>query len=203
MVNQQYYPLFNSGDAEPVLCVENFFSDEELNTLNTQLEKVNALPALIGGVDPTKETYSKIEAKTNKIRRSNISFLTKPEFNWVYDKLIIAIKHVNHTNYNKTLYGIEPLQYTEYDSTYRGFYGIHVDENVKDVTSGMNRKLSFTLQLSKESDYIGGEVIINNIIASKQYGSITFFDSLIPHEVTPVTSGFRKSLVGWVLGPRV
>lgn len=204
MVNQKYYPLFNT-QSTPVLCVENYFSNDELEKFKQQLTLVKTDPALIGGVDITPENYYDVEVETHKIRKSNICFLTDSEFNWVYDKLIIAIKHVNSTNYNKTLYGVEPLQYSEYDSNYRGFYGVHVDDNVNDVISGMNRKLSFTLQLSKEDEYTGGDVIIhsNNIIASRSYGSITFFDSLIPHEVTPVTSGFRKSLVGWVLGPRV
>ena len=196
MVNQQYYPLF-SEDMKPVMTVTDLFSEQELNDLSIQLSTVTAHAATIGG---TIE-----EDATNKIRKSNILFLRDKTYFWVYDKLVTAVKHVNSINYNKTLYGIEPLQYTEYDSKYNGFYATHVDDNVKNLTNGLMRKLSFTMQLSEESEYAGGEVLIHSgeIVISKKYGDITFFDSQIPHEVTPVTSGFRKSLVGWVLGPRV
>jgi PKHD-type hydroxylase len=36
----------------------------------------------------------------------------------------------------------------------------------------------------------------------KQKGTIAFFDSRTPHRVKKVKSGVRKSLVGWVIGPR-
>jgi len=182
---------------KPVMTVTDLFSEQELNDLSIQLSTVTAHAATIGG---TIE-----EDATNKIRKSNILFLRDKTYFWVYDKLVTAVKHVNSINYNKTLYGIEPLQYTEYDSKYNGFYATHVDDNVKNLTNGLMRKLSFTMQLSEQSEYAGGEVLIHSgeIVISKKYGDITFFDSQIPHEVTPVTSGFRKSLVGWVLGPRV
>jgi PKHD-type hydroxylase len=63
------------------------------------------------------------------------------------------------------------------------------------------------MQLTNEHEYTGGELIIHindkKIIGSKKLGDITFFDSLISHEVTPVKTGFRRSLVGWIVGPRV
>jgi len=36
---------------------------------------------------------------------------------------------------------------------------------------------------------------------SRALGSISFFPSYTIHEVTPVTSGVRYSLVGWACGP--
>lgn len=199
MVNQKYYPLCTIKDVQPVLCVENLFSNDELQKLLIELKQVSILPAFVGNNFNVVETY--------KIRKSNISFIEDKSFNWVYDKLITAVNHVNTTNYNKLLYGIEPLQYTEYDCVYNGFYGIHKDEFEVEVSTALLRKLSFTMQLTPEHEYTGGELIIHNnnqkIIGSKKFGDITFFDSLIYHEVTPVTSGFRKSLVGWVVGPRV
>lgn len=196
MVNQQYYPLFTE-EMKPVMTVTGFFSNEELHKLKEQLSLLKTEPAFIGGTTDVNET--------SKIRKSNIRFITEKEFSWVFDKLVIAIKYVNSINYNKMLYGIEPLQYTEYDSEYNGFYATHVDDNVKGITIGMTRKLSFTMQLSDETEYAGGDVLIHsgNSVVSKKFGDITFFDSLIPHEVTPVTKGLRKSLVGWVIGPRV
>ena len=71
----------------------------------------------------------------------------------------------------------------------------------------MVRKLSFTLQLSHPDDYEGGNVELideagKNYIAPRQRGSMILFDSRTQHRVNKVTKGERKSIVGWVLGPR-
>ena len=69
------------------------------------------------------------------------------------------------------------------------------------------RKLSFSIQLSDPDDYEGGNLQLmdeNNksYIAPRQRGSIILFDSRTPHRVQKVRSGERKSIVGWVVGPR-
>jgi len=69
------------------------------------------------------------------------------------------------------------------------------------------RKLSFSLQLSDPEDYEGGELeFLDNqdepFFAPKQKGTIVVFDSRVKHRVRKVTNGLRKSIVGWVVGPR-
>ena len=69
------------------------------------------------------------------------------------------------------------------------------------------RKLSFSIQLSDPDDYEGGNLQLmdeNNksYIAPRQRGSIILFDSRTPHRVQKVRRGERKSIVGWVVGPR-
>ena len=69
------------------------------------------------------------------------------------------------------------------------------------------RKLSFTLQLSDPNDYEGGNVQLMNdagqsYIAPRKRGCIVLFDSRTPHRVLKVTKGTRRSIVGWVVGPR-
>ena len=203
-----FYQLNKVTNYQPVLSVDNFLTESELDKLNLQFNKVKTEAAIAGvASDAIKNTddYLKAVNDSHIARKSNIFWCTDPEFSWVYDKISIAINHVNLTNYNKVLYGIEALQYTEYDSTYTGFYKPHVDCGSEQFP--IIRSLSFSLQLSREGDYTGGDVLIyhegNTIKANKTYGAITFFDSKILHEVTPVTSGFRKSLVGWIVGPRV
>ena len=39
-------------------------------------------------------------------------------------------------------------------------------------------------------------------IAPRQRGCIILFDSRTPHRVLKVTKGTRRSIVGWVVGPR-
>ena len=69
------------------------------------------------------------------------------------------------------------------------------------------RKLSFVLQLSHHDDYEGGNLQLldearNNYIAPRHRGTMILFDSRTPHRVQKVISGERRSLVGWVIGPR-
>ena len=78
----------------------------------------------------------------------------------------------------------------------------YINENTELV-----RKLSFAMQLSDPDDYEGGNVQLldeagSTYIAPRKKGSIMLFDSRTQHRVLKVTKGVRKSLVGWVLGPR-
>ena len=119
----------------------------------------------------------------------------------------------------------ESVQYTRYDVGQ--YYGWHNDAGLqtqyKPVTVGgrlegmgqdfvnenveLVRKLSFAMQLSDPDEYEGGNVQLmdeagKSYIAPRQRGSIMLFDSRTQHRVLKVTKGVRKSLVGWVLGPR-
>ena len=117
------------------------------------------------------------------------------------------------------------LQYTHYNEGQ--FYNWHQDSDLDthhkpqmNFSSGENRaqeeitqageyirKLSFTLQLSEPTDYRGGEVeFLDNgsrrFLAPKQRGTMIVFDSRVRHRVRKIKSGTRKSIVGWVVGPR-
>ena len=207
MVDHFYYPLTNSITYQPVMFVEGFITPEDLAKITEQLKTVRINAALIGLEEPKdEESFLRMQKETHALRKSNISFLHGEEWNWLYEKLSGAVNYANVNNYSKVLYGISPLQYSEYDSKYNGFYGPHTD-NVNNIKTGLQRSLSFSLQLTDGDTYEGGDVKIyyNDVmcIANRTAGVLTFFDSNTFHEVTPVTSGFRKSLVGWVLGPRV
>jgi len=85
-------------------------------------------------------------------------------------------------------------------------YNWHVD-TIDEVQSGLIRKLSFTIQLSSPEEYSGGELQFlddgnHTFFAPKEKGTIIIFDSRMRHRVRKVKSGTRKSIVGWVEGPR-
>jgi PKHD-type hydroxylase len=86
------------------------------------------------------------------------------------------------------------------------FYGKHQDFGYKKDTISHTRKLSISVQLSSEKDYEGGELILecgdNIFTCPKSKGTILIFDSRIIHQVKPVTSGVRYSLVKWIHGER-
>ncbi len=202
------YPLDKRFQCEPIICIDNGFTMDEINMFLEQMKDINASAALVGEPPEKEENIDERIEDAWSIRKSNVYFLNvySQKYKWIYDKLSDYVNYINNINYKKCLYGIEPLQYTEYDSEYLGFYGQHKDDEYNTLRP-IKRTLSFSVQLTDPKEFEGGDLIIydgiKKTVANKQVGSITFFDSLMPHEVTPITSGFRKSLVGWVLGPRV
>ena len=91
-------------------------------------------------------------------------------------------------------------------------------ENLAILNGQYVRKLSFSIQLSDPEDYEGGELefkvnkygsekrgdfaLDETFFAPNKKGTIIIFDSRVKHRVCEVKSGVRKSLVGWVVGPR-
>jgi len=160
-----------------------------------------------------------------KIRNSRNAWI--PSSHWIPGFVWHYIALANRMNF---LYDIEcidgeTLQYTEYREGC--FYDWHADSSIKDSympkqIRGMDRnihedmqiikgesirKLSFTMQLSDPEEYDGGEFQLmdqgrNMFYGPKEKGSIIIFDSRLSHRIRKVKSGVRKSLVGWVVGPR-
>ena len=160
-----------------------------------------------------------------KIRNSKTSWSPTEHLigGWVW----YYIQKANRENFLYDLWDIDggSIQYTHYEPG--DYYTWHVDGDISStfkpnikVGSGVNisedqvlqkgecvRKLSFSLQLSDAKDYRGGEVeFINSAgeryFAPKRKGTLIVFDSRTKHRVRTVKSGLRKSLVGWVVGPR-
>lgn len=184
-----------SMPVEPFVWWEGAFSEQELNWLQEQAVKAED-QAQVGG-SPTGEGLA-------KIRRSQVSWLNKtPETAWVFEKLAQVASSLNAEFYRFDLTGFSgPLQMTKYSQEYQGMYDWHQDCGGE---LGPSRKLSMVLQLTDPSQYEGGNLQImtsgNSVNVRKQRGLIAAFPSYVLHQVTPVTSGSRQSLVAWVSGP--
>lgn len=139
--------------------------------------------------------------------------------------------YINSANSSNFLYDLshidgETLQYTVYEEG--EYYNWHADQEISsyyklqatrsnhslgqellrdfaNVNVEKIRKLSFSLLLN--DDYEGGQFQFlseNGELyeVPKERGLVVIFDSRTRHRVRPVKSGVRKSLVGWVVGPR-
>ena len=181
--------------VEPFAWWENGFTEQELNWLQEQAQKAEQR-AQAGGM--------KDEAQLMQVRRSQVSWLKKEQDTaWVFEKLGHIASSLNAQYYRFDLTGFgEPIQLTNYDQSEQGMYGWHVDYGGKISPS---RKLSLVLQLTDPSQYEGGnlQVLISGQpqTVRKQRGLVAAFPSYVLHQVTPVTSGSRQSLVAWVSGP--
>jgi PKHD-type hydroxylase len=137
------------------------------------------------------------------IRVSSICWIGyTPSRYWLFDKLRSCVLDQNEKFYKYDLEHINALQFTHYNSSEKGYYTKHIDPLTH--TLPHNRKLSFVVQLSDPSTYEGGDLTLypgaEGQVVPKDRGLVHFFPSHCLHEVTPVTSGERYSLVGWVHG---
>lgn len=70
-----------------------------------------------------------------------------------------------------------------------------------DPKTTMCRKLNLIIQLSDESEYDGGELLIGPHKFSKTIGTGIFFPADVYHTVTTIDRGTRFSLIGHAWGP--
>lgn len=162
----------------------------------------------------------------NKEKR-NSSNAWIPSSHWVGGFIWHYVQRANRENFLYDLRCIdgESIQYTKYEQGQ--FYGWHNDAGLpnqyKPVAIGnrvdglaqdylnekleMVRKLSFVLQLSHPDEYEGGNFQLldehgKSYFAPRKKGTMILFDSRAQHRVLKVKKGIRRSLVGWVVGPR-
>jgi PKHD-type hydroxylase len=172
---------------------EDFFSPDELNNILVLGKRLDFTPGF---------AYGDSEAKG--FRKSLVSWLpVNKHTEWIYRRLTDLVCRHNELYYRLDIDKLERLQFALYDSKEGARFKPHTDSMSWDLP--YNRKLTFVLQLSEPDEYEGGDL---NLLLSaiptkipKKKGLITFFFSDTLHEVTPVTSGERCTLVGWVHGP--
>lgn len=150
-----------------------------------------------------------------------------PTSHWMCGFLWHYVGRANRENflYDITNIDQESVQYTLYGEGQ--YYGWHNDSSISTYYKPTNvgsstescladimnknsefvRKLSFSLQLSDPNDYEGGNLQLideegKTYFAPRKKGTIIVFDSRTQHRVLKVTKGVRKSIVGWVVGPR-
>lgn len=149
------------------------------------------------------------EGELNEIRRSMTMWMDDYQNSFVkeiYQEFTDAVININNKVFEYNLTGIETLQYTEYHHDVKGTYGWHQDDDLRPGHSNSIRKLSFSIVLSDSNEHEGGEFQVKlngdvNASIPLNKGDAVFFPSCILHQVTPVTKGTRRSLVGWVRGP--
>lgn len=186
---------------EPMVCFGGAFSDEEVTRIVALCELIEFGQGMVGGSPQDKHRGVVDE----DIRITDVAFVEPSQKSeWLYKKMGAIIAQVNHDKYQFDLEGMQPLQYTKYKPS--GHYNWHVDAG---PNLPVHRKLSVVLGLSDPSEYEGGDFELNHggdhekaLKIRLQRGQMIAFPSWMPHRVTPVTSGQRLTLVGWVLGPR-
>lgn len=190
----QYVLTPASKVIHPYATWSGAFNSDQLNTLQ-EIARNAKTQAQVGGggggiVNPD-------------IRRSNVSWVeNNPDTFWIYKTLGEVASSLNADYFGFDLVGFgELLQFTKYEHGELGTYGWHQDFGGKSVS----RKLSLVVQLTDPSQYEGGnlELLLSGspTVMPKERGLITAFPSWTLHQVTPVTAGYRETIVAWISGP--
>ena len=121
---------------------------------------------------------------------------------WIYDRMVKYMRFANDAMFNFDVTSLhDRIQFTKYDGSVQGKYSRHMDIGADNINGC--RKLSSTIQLSEPSAYTGGDFVIRDYDAApKEMGTMCVFPSFLEHEVKPVLSGTRYSLVLWLYGPQ-
>jgi len=178
----------------PCAWWDGAFTDDELNQLENE-----ALSAQIRAITGNAQSED-----LDEIRRSHVKWFDCDSKNqWVYEKLAHVVSSLNSQHFYYDLSGFaEPFQLTKYEMSQQGMYTWHTDSGAGGKPC---RKLSLVIQLTDPSKYEGGNLQLcvgkDPITIEKRRGLITVFPSFVLHQVTPVVSGVRTSLVSWISGP--
>ena len=189
------WPLVNvSKENTSWIALDKIFTNQELNEIVTQADQVKKVSSTVGS------------GAVSDYRVCDIAWLESDEiesdFDWIYATLADAISQANNEHFQFDLTYLTALQYTVYNGNDHSNYQKHLDVG----RQFPNRKLSFSVQLSDDAEYTGGDLRFHYIknqpeVAPREKGTVVFFPSWIVHDVTPVIQGTRRSLVGWVNGP--
>lgn len=192
MAENTFKWYLNSNTYPDWAYLANVFNQQECELIQKIAQKL------------TLEDASTIANNSTKIRKNMCGWFdsSDSDFEWIYRRLTDAIVALNKQFWNFDLDYIESLQYTVYSNP-KDHYSDHVDT----LQSYRNhvRKLSFSVQLSDPKSYNGCNLMMRDSDTeysntTREQGAFIAFPSYTVHKVSPLVSGKRISLVGWVCG---
>ena len=218
LTEEQHEMMFGIDETYRVEC----FKNQQIYQFDTRLPKVLTDEMIKYFMQFEKVPASTVDGPQSTLRNTDVHW-GEPN-DWVGPFMYNYIAQCNEHLFQYDLCGVYFNQVHMLNYNPGQFYGWHVDCQSNNMLaygppnhrSYLNyplkewtRKLSFTLQLSDEGDYTGGDVEIATnddlsepYVISKKRGTLILFDSKIKHRVQPVKTGNRKVLVGWAVGPR-
>jgi PKHD-type hydroxylase len=178
------------------------FCDDEIEKI---IEAGTALETIKGVVG----TPGAEQEPDPELRSSDVSFIYRDiNTEWIFERYDGAVNRLNSLLFNVDVEPLRILQFT----TYRGHgdhYTWHWDMRCAPEANStevvQQRKISIVTQLSDPDEYEGGVLKLAPcgcvFDVERAKGNTSVFLSFVNHQVTPVTSGTRYSLVGWYEGP--
>ena len=192
----RYGDLFKTIKVSDSLIKETLF-----NVRFDLIEDDTAKAQMYNNISENKKSESKT------VRNNKVTFINNQN---ILSQFLELSREINQsTGWDFEIDTIEPLQYGEYHESQE--YGWHIDQHHIAHAYKKVRKISFSIFLNES--FTGGEfdLEVYNPNHDCRYATFSklpvntalFFKSDYWHRVRPVSKGIRKSLVGWVLGPKM
>lgn len=178
------------------MCVGHLFTPDQCNDLLRTMDRGDWHHGELAGGDPDLSAKGSYRiAMQQSVTLQGDSPLVQA---------IYSVSGINSNYHRFDLSGVvqtDPLLLLKYSSDEGARYNWHMDVGPTNPT----RKLSFTIQLSSPSEYSGGNLEFMpehgfDQEAIRQQGTLIVFPAFRLHRVTPVTSGTRYALIGWLHG---
>ncbi len=165
----------------------NIFSEEEID----EIVRI--------GSELTTEFYNDENEVIGFTRKCDVGWLNKDNnTTWIYERIWNTADYLNKlVGFNLAL-EISTPQYLTYNADHYCDWHLDIGKNV-------SRKLSVIIQLSDDSEYIGGNLELMTgpvpLVPSREKGMVIIFPSYILHRITKIIHGTRRSLSTWIPGP--
>ena len=159
---------------------QQLFTAEDCDWILTQAGEFE--PSKVGYTDTVGSANARIGKINSKDRISEQCDMGQPKGE-LYEFLFDRLKSLDLINLNNSFIGF--VRYHE-----GGFFAKHVD--------GPERAYTIIVQLSEDSEYTGGDLVVLNQVVDKVKGNTVVFGTQVPHELKKVTSGTRNALVIWL-----
>ncbi|MEI6282750.1 MAG: 2OG-Fe(II) oxygenase [Alphaproteobacteria bacterium] len=190
-------PPFDPGAST---CIADNVFPAEVVALINRFADDRAGQAEKGGVVLADSKHE----RASDMRRSDVVWLDQePQNQPIYEFIAGFVSKVNTDVFRLDIRSFdEPFQIATYRAAANGHYDWHVDIGPGQLS---NRKISIVVPLTDPSEYDGGEFQVFHdsepATIAMPLGRIVAFPSYLPHRVTPVTRGVRRTMALWVSGP--
>lgn len=119
------------------------------------------------------------------------------DYQWLIQRMMPMAAHLNQQNYKFQVSGVEIPHFCEYNvgESSPWHHDFASDTNT-------NRKLTLLVFLSNPDDFKGGQFHIfpSTERTVQKQGNMLMFPAYLMHQVEPVISGVRYSLITWGIG---
>lgn len=143
-----------------------------------------------------------ITSVNQNVRNVMVQYLSQS--NWITSLVHYYGFDANKENFQYSVGDSSVVQFLKYEPGM--FYKVHVDTSDVIGTESYYRKLTVIVNLTDPDEFDGGQFVLYHsglkpIKPVAEKGTIFVFPSFMNHKITPIKSGTRYSLVGWVMGP--
>ena len=169
--------------------------------------ELDAMVRLGDGLALEKAELSVGGAGYENIRATKVAWVPRgTQTETLYRRMEEAVLEINARFFRFDLSALAQLQYAVYGGQEGGHFDWHKDYG-RDPSAPEQepRKMTLSLQLSEPSDYDGCDLQVRGghqiDTAPRIRGTLIAFPANVLHQVTPIRSGIRRSLVAWAVGP--